>query len=629
MAAGCGTDRFSANTIELSAACLPEYVHPYEIQGSGRESPLNGQVVVTQGVVVGDYEGEAPALRGFYIQDMEGDGDPATSDGLFVFNGSSDSVTVGDVVRVSGRVEEFQDQTQVGRLSTLIVCGSGAALPPVDVTLPFLDAESAERFEGMLVRLPQTLVVTGLQNLGRFGELTLSAGGRLPVPTTIVFPGAAADSVQAVNDLNRIILDDATNDQNPDPIPFGPGGQPLTPDNPLRAGDSVTGITGVMTFTWAGNAASGNAWRVRPIGSLTAAMPRFTATNPRPPAPEPVGGTLRVASFNLLNWFNTFSGCANGVGGQTTDCRGAEDAAELERQAAKTVAAILGLDADITGVIELENDGYGPGSSIAELVDRLNAATSPDTYAFIDADALMGRINALGTDAIRVGLIYRPATVRPVGRTAVLNTAEFVNGGDTSLRNRPALVQAFEDSNRARLVVAVNHFKSKGGPCDSPDAGDGQGNCAGVRTNAARSLATWLMSDPTGAGDPDVLIIGDLNSYTLEPPIRTLVSAGFTDLIATHIGPGAYSFGFDGQWGYLDHALASHDLASQVTGVTEWHINADEPTVFDYDTSFRTARQIDSLYSRDPFRSSDHDPLVIGIELAPPRVGARDTDPTR
>jgi predicted extracellular nuclease len=324
---------------------------------------------------------------------------------------------------------------------------------------------------------------------------------------------------------------------------------------------------------------------------------------------------LKVAALNLLNYFNSFTGCTNGVGGPTTDCRGAGSAAEFDRQWPKTVAAVVGTGADVVGVIEIENDGYGPESGIAHLVARLNAATAPGTYAFVDADAATGQTNALGTDAIKVGLIYKPASVTPVGTTAALNSDAFVTGGDAAPRNRPALAQAFEQRNRARFVVTVNHLKSKGSACTAPDAGDGQGNCNGVRTNAAKELLGWLATDPTNTGDPDVLIVGDLNSYAKEDPITALIGGGYADLIAARIGRDAYSYAFDGQWGYLDHALASSSLASQVTGVAEWHVNADEPSVLDYNTEFKSAGQVASLYAPDQFRVADHDPVLVGLNL--------------
>ena len=213
----------------------------------------------------------------------------------------------------------------------------------------------------------------------------------------------------------------------------------------------------------------------------------------------------------MLNYFNTFTGCTGGVGNPGTDCRGADNATEFGRQSQKTIAAIKALNADVVGINEVENDGYGPASAIADIVAKLNDATAPGTYAFIDADAATGQQNALGTDAIKVGLIYKPARVKPVGTTAALNTTAFVNGGDPAPRARPALAQAFEQENRARFVVTVNHFKSKGSACSARDIGDGQGNCNVVRTNAARELLSWLAADPTKTGDPDVLIMGDLN----------------------------------------------------------------------------------------------------------------------
>jgi len=227
--------------------------------------------------------------------------------------------------------------------------------------------------------------------------------------------------------------------------------------------------------------------------------------------------------------------------------------------------------------------------------------------------------NALGTDAIKVGVLYRPAVVTPVGTTATLNTTTFVNAGDGSPRNRPALAQAFEENaTGARFIAVVNHLKSKGSACDAPDTGDGQGNCSAVRAIASQALTAWLATDPTGVGDRDVLLVGDYNAYAKEAAITTIEAAGYTNLIAASNGPSAYSYVFDGQWGYLDHALASSSLAGQVRGVTEWHINADEPSVLDYNTDFKSAGQQSSLYAADQFRTSDHDPVLVDLALTVP-----------
>jgi uncharacterized protein len=601
------------STMEVNV-CETNFTPVYEIQGSDLMTPYAGQTMTTQGVVVGDYEGPSPALRGFYMQDLLGDGEPATSDGIFIFNGNNDNVTLGEVVRVTGVVAEFQDQTQISA-STIVSCGTGT-VEPVDISLPFPSTEYLERYEGMLVRFPQTLYVTEHFQLGRFGQVVMSSGGRLQQPTNVVSPGAPALSLQANNNLNRIIIDDQLNNQNPDPILFGRSGHPLSASNTLRGGDTATGIVGVLTYTWSGNAASGNAYRLRPVNALGGGVPEFESANPRPDAPEDVGGSLKVVGLNLLNYFNTFTGCTTGVGGIPTDCRGAENQFEFDRQWVKTVEAIKIMDPDVLGVIEIENDGYGLDSAIQDLVNRLNAASAPGTYAFIDVDAATGQVNALGTDAIKVGLIYKPGSVAPTGSTAALNTETFVNGGDSEARNRPALAQTFEQlTNRGKFTVVVNHLKSKGSACDIPDTGDGQGNCNIVRLNAVNEMVNWLESDPTSTGDPDILILGDLNSYAKEDPITALLSAGYTNLIDTLSGPDAYSYVFDGQWGYLDHAISSSSLLSQVTGLTEWHINSDEPGVLDYNTNFKSANQILSLFAPDQFRVSDHDPVILGLNL--------------
>jgi uncharacterized protein len=585
------------------------------IQGSGPNAAVTGNVT-TRGVVVGDYEGPTPALRGFYLQAAAGDGDPATSDGIFVFNSNNDAVSLGDLVTVSGTAGEFQNQTQISATQTT-ACGTGT-VTPTDVTLPVPTADHLERFEGMLVRMAQTLYVSEHFQLGRFGQIVMSSGGRLVQPTSVVAPGAPAQALQAANNLNKLIVDDQLQNQNPDPILFGRGGDPLSAANTLRGGDTATNLVGVMTYTWAGNSASGNAYRLRPVGALGGGVPAFAAANPRPSGSPAVGGSLRVVGMNLLNFFNSFgtTGCSFGVGGAVASCRGADDAAEFARQWPKTVQAIVESGGDVIGIGEIENDGYGPDSAIQFLVDRLNEATSPGTYAFVDADGGTGELNALGTDAIKVGLLYKPAKVAPIGQTAALNSVAFVNGGDGAPRNRPAIAQAFLDLvNGGRVVVSANHLKSKGSACDTPDAGDGQGNCAVVRTNAANLLADWLNGDPTGTGTENVLIVGDLNSYAKEDPIAALEGKGFENLIASKIGADAYSYVFDAQWGYLDHALGNAAVVPHVTGVAEWHVNADEPSVLDYNRNFKSAGQLVSLYAPDRFRMSDHDPVAVGLDL--------------
>jgi predicted extracellular nuclease len=620
----------AATPRDLSAQSAPDCAAAYTaipaIQGSGPSAAISGNVT-TQGIVVGDFEGARPTLRGFYLQDRAGDGDAATSDGIFVFNGDNDSVAVGDVVRVTGTAAEFQGQTQVSA-SVVTKCATGPRIQPVEVTLPVPSAGYLERYEGMLVRLPQTLYVTEHFQLGRFGQAVLSAGDRLRQPTEVVAPGAPALALAAANSLSRIIVDDALNNQNPDPIVFGRDGQPLSAANTLRAGDSVTGMVGVMTYSWAGNSASGNAWRVRPVDAFDGGLPQFAAANPRPAAPPAVGGTLKVASFNVLNYFLTLDiGTQRNCGpvGFKQECRGAETAAEFQRQRAKLLAALARLDADVVGVNELENseDATGlPVDPLADVVVGLNALQGAGTWSYVDT-------GIVGTDTIRVGLIYRPAKVRTVGPPRVLDSSVDARFDDT--RQRPVLAQTFEEvANGTRVTAAVAHFKSKSAPAnddpaavcldsnpandiDDCDQRDGQGYFNHTRTQAALALRDWLASDPTGSGDPDVLILGDLNAYAKEDPVRVLLEAGYSDLLPLFAGSQSYSYVFDGQWGSLDHALASGSMVLQVAGAADYHTNADEPSVLDYNTNFKSAGQVASLYAADEFRASDHDPLLVGL----------------
>ena len=267
--------------------------------------------------------------------------------------------------------------------------------------------------------------------------------------------------------------------------------------------------------------------------------------------------------------------------------------------------------ADVVGLIEIENNE----AAIEDLVDGLNAAEGAETYAFVDT-------GVIGTDQIKVAFIYKPARVTPVGDYAILDSSVDPRFIDTL--NRPALAQTFRSNESGGVFTAVvNHLKSKGSDCNAvgdPDTGDGSGNCNLTRTAAAEALVDWLETDPTGSGDDDFLIIGDLNSYDKEDPIDALRAGGYVDLINKYQGEFAYSFVFDGQLGYLDHALAGDGLVDEVTGATEWHINADEPNILDYDMTFKEPAQ-DALFEPNEFRSADHDAVLVGLdscdEIAP------------
>lgn len=582
------------------------------IQGNGSSSPLLGSSRTVRGIVTA----VLPGLRGWFVQDETGDGDPATSDGLFVFNGALPiAVEVGERVQVTGTVVEFAGfagnptVTELVSPSALAKLGLGQVAPTV-VALPEAQEGELERHEGMLVTLTGPLTVSQNFFQGRYGQVTLAAQGRLFKPTQWHRPGTPAALAMADdNARRRIVLDDGASSEsffsgveNPAPIPY------IGADNTLRAGDTVAAVTGVIDF---GRITSGTGaeaivdYKIHPT-----VAPLFTRVNTRPAAPAAVGGTHRVGSFNVLNWFTTFGDGSTASGGSgagclpsgtTADCRGADNLAEFVRQRDKIVRAIAALDADVLGLMELQRNG---GAATQALVDALNAHVGAGTWAVVPEPA-----TGVGTDAIQVGLIYRPARVQRVG-AALSDTA--------AIHNRPPLAQAFEPvGGGARVLVVVNHFKSKG--CDGAtgaelDAGDGQGCFNSRRVLQAQALRSFVSSALAQAGTASAIVLGDLNAYAQEDPVHTLTSDGFLADQAARFGAATdhYSFVFDGEAGALDHALASAAAAARVTGVAHWHINTDEPSVIDYNTDFKPQ----DLYTVSPWRASDHDPVLIGLNLA-------------
>lgn len=573
----------------------------HDIQGRGDVSPLNNEMHVIEAIVTARYPGDT-GLDGLFVQaaDNERDNDRQTSEGLFVFTGdannlSPDMFAVGQRIRVRGQVAEFNGLTELKGADRADICGTGFAVSPRLLALPFKSATAPEALEGMRVTLAQELTVTGSFTLGRFGEVMLSAGGRLLTPTNAVPPGRPAQALAALNARNRLVLDDGMSVQNPDPVVY-PAPR-LTALNTLRTGDTVTGIDGVLSYGF-------NEWRVQPI-----AAPVFNPTNPRPTAADlPAGGNMRVASFNVLNFFN-----GDGQGGGFPTARGADTQNELDRQRAKIVSAITALDADVIGLMEIENDGYASDSAIADLVASLNAASARgEQYRYVDPGS-----ERLGTDAIAVGLIYDSSRVQPIGEPATLTTAPYVTG------NRQPLAQTFATADGERVTIAVNHLKSKGscpGGADPNAAqGDGQGCWNVLRTQAAQDQIAWLAANPTGVDTDNVLVIGDLNAYAQEDPISAFEQAGFSALLKRSDGTVATTYVFDGQSGALDHALASAALQGQVIAAEPFRINADEPTALDYNVEFKSASQVSEFYSPGPYRASDHDPVVVQLELVADR----------
>jgi predicted extracellular nuclease len=605
-----------------------------EIQGNGGtladavigvddRSALAGQIVTVQAIVTADFQdgmfGSQGDLNGFYIQEEEidYDFDDLSSEGIFIFDGSLPdvNVSIGDLVEITGTVSEFNGQTQI-TASFVQVLDTQQTLPTaVDVVFPTANvmiddngeySANLEAYEGMRVNIAQDMTITEMFNLDRFGTYDVNADGRVAQFTQDNAPDVAGyDAHLREVASNTLQLDDGLSMQNPDTIRIIDGNDGiLTAEDSFRMGDALSGLTGVLGYSF-------DAFKIN------AAEGTYSQQNPRPEAPQDIGGNFKVASLNVLNYFTTID--LDGVSTDNgSDPRGADSTEEFERQVEKLVNAIVAMDADVLGLIEIENDFAGDSFAIMDIVARVNAALGAEVYGFVDPGQ-----EFIGTDAISNGLIYKIDEVALRGDLAILETFEgrdfldpLSSGRDL---NRPAIAQTFEDvSSGQTITVSVNHLKSKGslsGLAVDEAQGDGQGNNNATRTEAAKILADWLNSDPTGQGSENVLILGDLNAYAKEDPVTALTDAGFVDLAAQVLGDEAYSYVFDGQIGTLDYALANGALADDLVGVTEWHINSDEADALDYNLDFG---RDPALFNGDSAsRNSDHDPVIVSFQFDP------------
>ena len=621
----------------------------HDVQGSGAATPIPGATVKIEGIVIGDYQ-NSNQLSGFFLQEEDADADanPATSEGIFVFCSACPTpVAEGQRVQVTGSVSEFNNMTEVtaSTAPSVVVTNAGNNLAqvtpsPIDLPIAGVVDDFYEAREGMKVTFVDTLTVSEYFELGRYGQTILYEGGRPRQFTEANPPSVAGNAAQADNlSRRKVILDDDNNAQEwylttstpPGPAdglqyvfyPRANGGFSVGTQGTdfFRGGDLVNGLTGVLHWSFPGFGA--DTWRIRPTSANPAT---FTVANPRPATPPAVGGAIKAVGMNLLNYFTTIDTTASnssgpcGPGG-TLDCRGADSAAELNRQRARAALVICSLNADVYGFAELENTT--PSASITDLLGAVNTQCGgAHPYAFVNTGG------TLGTDAIRVQQIYRTGIVSPVG--SPLSDLDPIH-------NRPPTAQTFDVVDAAnpafgqRFTVVINHFKSKGCPGTGADAdaGDGQGCFNGTRNAQATRLLTWINSTVLpAAGDPDVILLGDFNSYAKEDPVNTIVAGGYTDLEVLFHGANAYSYLFDAQLGHLDYGFASASMLPQVTGADAWHINADEVDLFDYNDEIKDVGESTFEEKPDgsalvpprvvfqpssPYRASDHDPVLLGL----------------
>jgi len=572
----------SANAQLNCGEAVTHLIH--DIQGDELSSPLTDRNVRVKGIVTGVYQGN-DLLRGFFMQEerADWDEDPFTSEGIFVFQGEGffTEVTTGDQVVVEATVIEFNDLTELTDVQ-VTVCQSG--LTPDTTLLSDWSNEPAfaERYEGMLVRFTDTMTITGIRDLDRFGELVLSPSGRQWQYTEQFPPSTDVADYEAEQLEERIILDDEKNGSDRRPIFH------LENNISLRAGQQVNRLAGVLSEAF-------DAYRLRPVGEV-----RFSGNN-RQHSSFLDTGNLRVATFNVENYFN-----GNGTGGGFSTSRGADNQSEFEQQTRKLVTAILDLNAHVIGVQEVENDyPAGDRSSLAQLVAALNAtAPTGHTYGYVNPG------ERIGTDVIAVGIIYRSDVVTPTGDAHILDEPVELFQVDAS--NRAPLAQQFELGGRAFWVVS-NHFKSKGAsgydnrPGASPlddDRSDGQSYWNQTRTLASLAVVDWMNALTQNDPDPRVIILGDLNAYSQEDPVQVLEQAGYTNALE-----GMYTIDFRGFWGMLDHILLSPAMKAGLLATTTIPINADESDLRNYQSE-------DPEYvDNSGRRSADHDPIIAAFDL--------------
>ncbi len=671
-----------------------------DIQGTEAVSPLatvegdesgvfySENELYVEGVVTARADG---LLKGFYLQQIDGVKSPFSSNGIFVAlsDVAPDSIQPGIQVCVQGKVKEDNGLTQIDlTLEPKMQMGASTSLPEPSI-LSVSDGETLatalERVEGMKIKLDEKSDLFVSRNFGYDGSvgrnnLMLSHKG-IPVKATQVYPAlsSAAIALEAKNKANRLMLESDL------PAPAGviPYFTDFEPElGYIRTNDRIIGLEGMVTF-------SDGEYRLVVTNSIL--ISDLTHLSDREAAPDLAkNADIRVASFNVLNFFNSaFGGNENAT--QGSDIRGAKTEHDFELQRSKIVNALVEMNADIIGLMEIENNGFNDTSALQNLLNALNKELPKElAYQFIeisDSDKYQGHY--LGSDSIMVGLLYRVEKMSPVNDAFVIEMPEqHVTAGvadravaptsESETAVEPDLNPAFDKSqryslgqtfsiNEDSLTVVVNHFKSKGSACfedwvdssEYTEPDDLQGHCNELRVSAAKVLAESVQHI-----EGDLLIIGDLNSYGMEDPLRVLTDYDASDLdfgsaasaltcpltstsnssataqpictaswttlggnvyeqhgreiekgyglinLNTHKnGLTTYSYNYNGEVGSLDHAIGNKSLTTRVVSIINWHINAPESSLFEYSSQYTGGLE----KSSNVYSSSDHDPLIVDL----------------
>jgi predicted extracellular nuclease len=595
-----------------------------DIQGAGFTSPLIGRSVITEGVVTLVLQGR-DQYRGFWLQ-QDSPNTPnkaslsasgSNSKGIFVYH-QGQAVKSGQSVRLSARVEEYNGLTEVKKIKALKICARSLELPKAEtIILPVFSLLQLEAKEGMRIILPQELVISDLHGtgygLGNYGQFAVSS--QLHSQPTELWTAAQLRKGEASSllkkELDYLLIDDGSAKAFPTFIPY-PTIEGFSAENPIRVSDRVSHVSGILH-------AYDDHYIIIPDNPAAISI---QTVYPRTKTPSIAkNSNLIIASMNLGNYFNGDgkNNKHNNAGFPST--RGAKSMAGFTLQTDKIVSALVAMDADIIGVMEVENDGYGKDSTINSLTQALNEkikashqSKSKLQYRYVKPVVKQLTQGKLGRDVIAVGFLYRPETVSLSGAARVLDAGSSKNALFNDRRNRPSLIQTFKFKQQS-FVIALNHFKAKGRPCDEVEVDTLQGNCNVTRYHAALALAEFLK--PSADASLPILILGDLNAYSQEEPLLALYEAGFSNLkYMTHLlhkeslsFSYSFSYSFRGLLGNLDHALANSEFLPFIKSVDSWHINSLEDVLLDYN----------NYGSPDMHRSSDHDPVILGIQFPEPR----------
>ncbi len=574
----------------------PTLLSIMQIQGAGHRSPFEGQLVITTGIVT------VLESNGFYMQDPNGDGDDATSDGIFVFTNSAPTVAVGDFAAVSGTVNEFVSASRpndltVTQISADTVAPAGSGLPLPDATIlgeggrmppnqiveddafGSFDPENDgidfyESLEGMLVTVPDAVAVSASN---RFGETWVVADD--------------GDNATSLNDRGGITL--AEDDINPERIQLQVDST-LTPGFTATAdvGDGLGDVTGVVDYSF------GN-FEVKILDPLT-----ITDGGLEDETSELVGtdDQMTVATYNILN----------------VSAAGGADDAQIAELAQQIVNNLNG--PDVIALQEVQDDSgtaddgtVTADATLQAIVDAIAAAGGP-TYTFFDVDPVDNTQGGVPGGNIRVAYLYNDARVDLVPGS--VKALDALPGFEPDVGVRVPLEAQFE-FNGETVTLINNHLSSKFG--SSPVYGSVQPFInAGDAERTAQAAALNDYVDALVDADPDakVVVLGDLNDFEFSDPIRTLKGTGSDQVLFNQIdtvpaSEDGYTFNFEGNSQVLDHIMVTDALRDRV-----------EFDIVHQNVDFGDAGSSNPAVVGEA--ASDHEPLLARIDFsdieAPPEA---------